>query len=279
MKRGRLLAASAIAGVAVWSWMSLDIQAARLGEAPRALLRLLRDAWPPVTGPDNEFLHQVLDGLLETLQMAFLATILGSLLALPLALIAARNLAPWPLVAVARVLSAALRVLPSLVWAIVAVLVLGFGPLAGVAAMTLYTVGFLAKLQYEALEGVPRDALDAARAMGATRFQQAWHVAIPEAGNAMRSQILFMLDYNIRASSIIGYVGAGGLGELLYIHFRFYNYDHVLTILLVMFATVAALDLVSLWVRRRFIEVSEDARPRSASWADVLLGPLRRPKD
>lgn len=267
-RRGPWIAAALVA-VAAWSWVSLDLQAARLGEAPGALVRLLRDAWPPEAGPGGAFFRDVLSALVETLHIAFLATLLGSLLAIPLALAAARNLAPGPLAAAARLAASAIRVLPSLLWAIFAVLVVGFGPLAGVLAMTLYTVGYLAKLQYEGLEGVPRDGLEAVRAMGATRFQQAWHVALPEAGNAIRSQVLFMFEYNVRASSIIGLVGAGGIGQLLAVHLRFFNYGHVLTIVVVLFVTVALLDVASLWLRRRFVEVSDGRR---ATWREALTG-------
>lgn len=255
--------------VAVWSWWSLDIELARLGEAPAALARLIGESWPPATGPRGSFLLQVLTALLETLHIAFLATLLGGLLSVPLALVAARNLAPGPVVAAARTVASAIRVLPSLLWAIFATLVVGFGPLAGLVAMTLYTVGYLSKLLYEAIEGVPRDGLEALRAMGATRFQQAWHVALPEAGNMLRSQVLFMFEYNVRASSIIGLVGAGGIGQLLLVHLRFFNYGQVATIVLVLFVAVALMDVASLWVRRRYVEMGEAGRPR---WREALTG-------
>ncbi|HEX2067060.1 MAG TPA: ABC transporter permease subunit [Candidatus Thermoplasmatota archaeon] len=260
MRRGRILAA-ALALAAAWSAWSLNLNAARLGEAPGALARLAASAWPPHVGAGGLFLGEALLALLETLQVAFLATLFGALLSLPLALAAARNLAPAPLVVAARAVAAAIRVLPSLLWAILAVLVVGFGPLAGVVAMTLYTVGYLAKLQYEALEGVPRDALDAVRAMGATRFQQAWHVALPESGNALRSQLLFMLEYNVR----------GGLGQLLAIHLRFFDCAHVLTIVLTLFVAVAVLDGASLLLRRRFVELGG----RRARWRDAAGGAAR----
>jgi phosphonate transport system permease protein len=153
-------------------------------------------------------------------------------------------------------------VLPSLLWAILAALVFGPGPLAGVVAMTFYTLGYLAKFQYEAFEGIPRDALDAVRAMGVGRFRQAWHVALPEAGNALRSQLLFMLEYNVRASSIIGIVGAGGIGQTLGLAVEFFEYDQVLTIIVAMFLTVVAMDGLSLALRRRFIELGDAPRAR-----------------
>ncbi|MDP6889681.1 MAG: ABC transporter permease subunit, partial [Candidatus Thalassarchaeaceae archaeon] len=136
-------------------------------------------------------------GLAETIEIAFLATLFGMLLSLPLSMMAAHNLSPIWLSTITRQFLAGLRVLPSLVWALIFVIMFGPGPLAGVLAMTLYTVGYLGKLQYEALEGVSRHPLEAARAMGLPRWQVARYFALPEASNAILSQILFMFEYNI----------------------------------------------------------------------------------
>jgi len=260
----RTIVPVAVVLVGVLAWWGLAIDAARLGESLRAVGDLGRESWPPEG--ERWFLSLVWDGLVETLQIAYLATLFGALLSLPLAMVAARNLAPAPLVVAARTVASAIRVLPSLLWAILAVLVFGYGPLAGVVAMTLYTVGYLAKLQYEAFEGLHRDALDAVRAMGASRFQQAWHVALPEAGNALRSQILFMLEYNVRAGTVVGIVGAGGIGQILMQYLTFGHYDKLLTILVVMFVTVAVMDALSLLVRQRFLEMQDAPRAR---WRDV----------
>jgi phosphonate transport system permease protein len=275
MSARRLLAGFAVlVAVATWSWGSLDIEAARIGEAWGALRSLAEDAWPPATGDGGDYLSLVLRGLLGTFQIAFLATLVGAALSLPLAFLSANNLAPAAVAVPARLFAAAVRVLPALLWAILAVLIVGLGPLAGIIAIALYTLGYLSKLQYEALEGIPRDALDAVRAMGATRFQQAWHVALPEAGNALRSQLLFMFEYNVRASSIVGLVGAGGIGQLLFQEFTFGGYDRMMTILLVLFLAVAALDGLSVLVRRRFVELAGPRRPRwKDTVAEAALGP------
>ncbi|MFO1532195.1 MAG: PhnE/PtxC family ABC transporter permease [Thermoplasmatota archaeon] len=267
--------------LAWWTLATWHLDAVRWSMVPHGLGLLasgwppdLSANWPPDTSANGSFLWQVLAGLLETLNIAIVATILGAALAVPIGMLGARNLAPRPVVAAARGLSMAIRVLPDIFWALLAVLVLGIGPLAGFVAVTLYTVGFLSKLQYEALEGVPRDALEAATAMGASRFQRAWHVALPEAGNALRSQLLFMFEYNVRESSIVGYVGAGGLGWLVNINWYLSRYDRILTIILVLFVTVAAMDLASMALRRRFVELEgNQGRP---TFADALLG--RMPK-
>lgn len=271
MSLRRLLAVAAtVLALVVWAWVGLDMEVARLGEAPGALRDLAQRSWPPEMGEGGAFLAEALRGLLATFQIALLATVAGAVLSLPLALLSASNLAPARSVVPMRLVASAVRVLPALLWAILAVIVVGVGPLAGVIALTLYTVGYLSKLQYEALEGVPRDALDAVRAMGAGRFQQAWHVALPEAGNALRSQLLFMFEYNVRASSIVGLVGAGGIGQMFFEAVRFADYGRMLTVLLVLYVAVAAMDGASLLLRRRFIEVGSGRRPR---WRDALVGP------
>jgi phosphonate transport system permease protein len=207
-------------------------------------------------------------GMTQTLEIAFLATILGMVLSLPLAAASATNLAPPLLAQSIRQLLAALRVLPSLIWALIFVILVGIGPLAGVLAMTMYSVGYLGKLQYEALEGVSREPLEVARTMGLPRWQVARFFAIPEAANSLLSQMLFMFEYNVRHGSVVGLVGAGGIGWYMQYYLEpFKLYDRVLALIIVMYVVVIVIDQVSLRVRRRFIE-DEPMRPK---WKQVFL--------
>ncbi len=208
-------------------------------------------------------------GLTETIEIAFLATLFGMLISLPLSMMAAHNLSPIWLSTLTRQLLAALRVLPSLVWALLFVIMFGPGPLAGVLAMTLYTVGYLGKLQYEALEGVSRHPLEAARAMGLPRWQVARYFALPEASNAILSQILFMFEYNIRHGSVIGLVGAGGIGWYLNNYLGVFTaYDRALALIIVIYIAVVIIDQLSLTIRHRFMD-SETHAPR-ARWREVI---------
>ena len=193
-------------------------------------------------------------GLTETIEIAFLATLFGMLISLPLSMMAAHNLSPIWLSTLTRQLLAALRVLPSLVWALLFVIMFGPGPLAGVLAMTLYTVGYLGKLQYEALEGVSRHPLEAARAMGLPRWQVARYFALPEASNAILSQILFMFEYNVRHGSVIGIVGAGGIGYYISTYLKFLQYDKVIALLIILFVVVVIIDFLSIKARSYFVD-------------------------
>ncbi len=262
MARRWLLPAIVLVG-AVWAWHGLDMEVARLNRAADAAVNLADEFWPADFSPFSV----IWGALIETIQIALLATVFGTVLSVPVGLIAARNLFPPAIATPVRMAATAVRVLPAILWAIFAVIVVGQGPLAGVVALTFYTIGYLTKLQSEAIEGIPRDALDAVRAMGAPRWQQAWHVALPEAANALRSQVLFMFEYNVRNSSVLGIVAAGGIGVHIVQAIDFHAFDRVMAYVIALFVTVAIIDAVSYLVRRRYIELEESPKAR---WRDTL---------
>lgn len=227
----------------------LDLRPAQLLLGVGNLGRLAEDAFPPQVG----LIPTALAALVETLLIAFLGTVGGAILALPFGLGGARTLAPTWLFATARLLAAGVRSMPSLLWAVLFVILVGFGPLAGVLAMTMYTTGHLAKLQYESLEGLAPEPFEAVRATGASPFQVARFVALPEASNLLLSQILYMFEYNVRASAIMGFVGAGGIGLYIQRYMQAFQYDGVVTLILVVFLTILAVDALSLYLRSRFL--------------------------
>jgi phosphonate transport system permease protein len=227
----------------------LELRAADLFKGFGNLARLGEDAFPPQTA----LLPAAFRALGETLSMALLSTVAGFVIALPLGLAGARTLAPVWLFAPVRLLCAAIRSMPSLLWAVLFVILVGFGALAGVLAMTMYTVGHLAKLQYESLEGLPAEPFEAVAATGASRAQLARFVAVPDASNMLVSQLLYMFEYNIRASSIVGFVGAGGIGVLIQLYLSRMQYDGVATLIGLIFATVVVVDALSLQLRSRFL--------------------------
>ncbi|HIC75329.1 MAG TPA: phosphate/phosphonate ABC transporter permease, partial [Candidatus Poseidoniales archaeon] len=227
-------------------------------------------AYPACTYESDFLCSPAVIGMTQTIEIAILATVFGMILSLPLAAMAATNLSPPWLAQSTRQVLAAMRVLPSLIWALIFVIVVGIGPLAGVLAMTMYTVGYLGKLQYEALEGVSKEPLEVARTMGLPRWQVARFFAIPEASNALLSQMLFMFEYNVRHGSVIGLVGAGGIGWYMNHYLSpFQQYDKVLALIIVLYFVVVAIDQISLRVRRNFID--GDAEYRKPRWRDVLI--------
>ena len=208
-----------------------------------------RDLFPP----DLSVVRPVAAAMVETLQIALVGTVLGAILALPLALLATRILASAPVCAAVRVVLAVIRTVPSLLWGIVFVVALGLGPAAGTLAIALYSAGYLGKLFYEMLEGVDPEVVEAVRSVGCTRAQLARWALLPEAANELLAQLIFMFEYNVRASSIMGFVGAGGIGYYMLGYIQLLRYDALLTALLMTLVVVIAIDVVSRRVRAAFL--------------------------
>lgn len=234
------------------AWILVDAEVLeRGGRGLRNAGVFLADMTPPAY--EDGILIALARSLWLTIQMAWAGTLLGAMLALPFAALAASNLSPPWVAHPIRAVLAAVRTIPSLLWAVFMVVIVGLGPLAGILALTLYTTGYLGKLFYEAIEAVDPETLDAARATGANRLQVARHVAFPEAGNALLSQSLFAFEYNVRASSILGLVGAGGIGFYLLRSIELFQYRVLATALILLFLLVVAVDAASRLVRRRFL--------------------------
>ena len=223
----------------------------------------------PVCEKDIEFFCSVgYLGMVETIKIAFVSTILGFIGALCLSSFAARNLMPMYIALPFRLILAATRSLPSLIWAILFVIVIGFGPLAGVLAMTFYTIGYLGKLQYETFEGMPSDALEVSKAMGLSHATTFTSVVIPETGNHLLSQLMFMFEYNVRHGTVIGIVGAGGIGYYINTYMKFLQYDKVLALLIIIFVVVVVIDLMSLMVRSFVTDEGDVRRP---TWLKAMI--------
>lgn len=223
----------------------------------------------PVCEKDIEFFCSVgYLGMVETIKIAFVSTILGFIGALCLSSFAARNLMPMYIALPFRFILAATRSLPSLIWAILFVIVIGLGPLAGVLAMTFYTIGYLGKLQYETFEGMPSDALEVSKAMGLSHTTTFTSVVIPETGNHLLSQLMFMFEYNVRHGTVIGIVGAGGIGYYINTYMKFLQYDKVLALLIIIFIVVVVIDLMSLMVRSFVTDEGDVRRP---TWLRAMI--------
>ncbi len=225
----------------------------------------------PVCESDIEFFCSVgYLGMMETIKIAFVATILGFIGALLFSSLAARNLVPLYVAIPVRILLSGIRSLPSLIWAILFVIVIGFGPLSGVLAMTFYTVGYLGKLQYETFEGMASDSLEASRAMGLSRGSILLNVVIPENSNHLLSQLMFMFEYNVRHGTVIGIVGAGGIGYYISTYLKFLQYEKVFALLILIFGVVVIIDLLSMMIRSF---VNDEGDVRRPTWLNFILTP------
>jgi phosphonate transport system permease protein len=202
--------------------------------------------------PDFSVLDRTLNALLETLQIAVMATFFSVSISLVLALGAAHNLAPGWLVALTRMLLNAIRTIPSLLWALLTVVIVGSNSLAGVIALTFYSVGYLGKFFSEAFESTDMKISDALKGIGARPFQAFQYGLWPQVKPLVWSHSLWMLEYNVRSASIIGYVGAGGIGMDLALYADSANsWDKFCTVLLCILAVVTFLDLLGESIRLR----------------------------
>lgn len=197
--------------------------------------------------------------LFETFNMALLATIIGSTLALFLSFLAAKNTSPNSLVffTIRRILEF-FRGVPEIIFAILFVWVLGIGPLAGIIAMTFHTTGSLGKLFSEVHENSNNKPIDALKASGGNWLSEMKFGLLPQVLPNLISYVLLRFEINIRASTILGFVGAGGIGQELYLVINFNYYEEVSAIILLIILTVVSIDLFSSYLRKNIIGVEND---------------------
>lgn len=197
--------------------------------------------------------------LFETFNMALLATIVGSALALFLSFLAAKNTSPNSLLffTIRRMLEF-FRGVPEIIFAILFVWVLGIGPLAGIIAMTLHTTGSLGKLFSEVHENSNDKPIEALKASGGNWLSEMKFGLLPQVLPNLISYALLRFEINIRASTILGFVGAGGIGQELYLVINFNYYEEVSAIILLIILTVISIDLLSGYLRKNITRIEND---------------------
>jgi len=196
---------------------------------------------------------KVLWSLIETLEMALIGSSIGFALSIPAALLAARNISPSFVSVTFRSLLGILWSMPPLLWAILLVVVVGLGPTAGILAISMYIMGLSGKYLYEIYESQNASAYDAMHVLGATRMQIAKFVTIPEALPHMGNQYLFLLSYSVRESSILGLVGAGGIGFYIIHHLESLNYGKAAPFILAILAVTLGMDYASTKLRKKLV--------------------------
>ncbi len=230
------------------SWQLAQVSPAKLVTGLPKMAGWARKAWPPAT----DELPVLLRRAAETVAMAAIGTTAAALLALPVCALAARNVTPslavyYP----TRWLLNALRGIDSFVFALLFVAAVGLGPFAGVLGVALHTWGSTAKLWAEAIENVPPGPLEAAAATGASRAKVLGFALLPDVAPSMVSVVLFWWEFNVRASTVLGVVGAGGIGQELKNSMDLLDFPRLLTIILIILVMVTAIDHVSQLLRRR----------------------------
>jgi phosphonate transport system permease protein len=203
--------------------------------------------------PDLSVLGSAVVGALQTLQIAVVGTTVAALVALPLGFLSARNVAPASVFYPARAVLNFFRSIDTMVYALFFVAAVGLGPFPGVLAVVTYTAMTLAKLYSEAIEGIEPGPVEAITATGATRFQILRFGILPQVFPLFTSYILYRLETNIRAATILGFVGAGGIGFYIQTYLRMINYPAASAVLLVLVAMVMGIDFASSRLRARIV--------------------------
>ncbi|HET8726494.1 MAG TPA: phosphonate ABC transporter, permease protein PhnE [Alphaproteobacteria bacterium] len=229
-----------------WVLATLPFDWERIQEGLPRAARIFSGAFPP----SFERSGLLIDGFIESLQIAILATIFGLLLSVPLAFMAARNLAPRPIYLLGRALIIVARSFHPVIVAIIFVKAVGFGPLAGILTLVVYSVGFVAKLLAERIEEIDWGQVEALRATGAGYFKTLLYAVIPQIMPRQIGLSIYQLDSNLRASAVVGIVGAGGIGSTLMNAFGRYDYDFALAITLVIIAVILISEAISGRIRR-----------------------------
>lgn len=231
----------------VLAWYSIDINWGRVAQGmDRGLAFIASFLRPDFTTRGGE----ILSGLKESLTMTFTSTVIGVVLAIPVGLGAARNIAPLPVYLFCRAIIAISRTFQEIIIAILFVAMFGFGPLAGVITLAFATIGFMAKLLAEDIEDTQREPMEAIRATGGSWLQWINYSVQPQVMPRLIGLSLYRLDINFRESAVIGIVGAGGIGATLNTSINRYDYDTSAAILLLIIVIVLMSEYLSGYVRK-----------------------------
>ena len=202
--------------------------------------------------PDFSFLPKVIGPLIDTIKMSLLGTIIGCTLALPIAILSSSNINKNKLVlSLCKFLLAIVRTLPTIIIATIAALIFSLGTFAGTVAITIFTFGVVGKMLFESIETIDMGPFEAMESFGANKFEAFWSACIPQIFPTYLSHCLYCFEMNIRAASILGYGGAGGLGLLINERIGWRDYNSLGTVLLVLFIAVVLVDFLSTYFRKK----------------------------
>lgn len=257
-RRAKLIATLALAALIGWSIATLGIEFERILGLPEGLAFIFHRMFLE-SGPEWSYFPEALEGMVESLQIAWVGTIIGAVLSLPMGLLGAKNVTGGLGSNVVRQILNAIRAVPEVLLAVVIFIpIVGIGgtasAYAGTLAIGVHSIGTLGKLTAEVVEGVDPGPVEAARAVGGSAAQvQRWGV-LPQVMPEIVAFWLYRFEINIRASAILGVVGAGGVGDALNQAMVFGRLERAGMIVIVVIGVTILIDTVSGWLRRRIIE-------------------------
>ncbi len=253
-RRRRNASLLAVAAVVAWCALSVEIEVEGLAELPSGVANVFYEMFLE-DGPDWLYLGRSLEAMLESLQIAWVGTVVGAVISLPLGFFAARNVSSGLVSNIVRQVLNAIRAFPELVLAIaIFIPIAGLGAVAGALAIGIHSVGTLGKLTAEVVEGIDPGPVEAARAVGGGPLAvQRWGV-LPQVLPEIVAFWLYRFEINIRAAAVLGVVGAGGIGLVLQQTIVFGRFSRAGMAIIVVVVITILVDTVSGWVRRRIIE-------------------------
>ncbi len=262
--------AAVIVTAAIWSVTGLDVSIERLVNAPGDAWDIVRRMWVPAFR--TEYDRGVIGKVLESVYIAWVGTVIGASISLPLSFLAASNVSPaWVRLPI-RQLFNAIRSVPELITAMIILAVTGLGPWAGALAIGLHSVGTLGKLSSEAIESIDAGPIEAVEASGGRWVSAMRWAVFPQILPTVMSFWLFRFEINVRASAVLGMIGAGGVGSELVSQLNFRNFPEVGAVLFVTVVAVITIDTLSSMVRRRIIQGGSGDVSHSYELLDDLTG-------
>lgn len=236
-------------GTLAWAWRGAEIRPLDLIRDSANIGTYTRDFFPPDFSDWRIYVRE----MIITLHIAVWGTLLAVIVAVPLGLLASANVAPPWIHQPVRRLMDAFRAINEMVFAMLFIVAVGLGPFAGVLALAVHTTGTLAKLFSEAVEAIDPRPVEGIRATGAHRLVEVVYGVLPQVLPLWVSFALYRFESNVRSASVVGMVGAGGIGVVLFEVIRGFQYAQTCAVLIILIVSVSAIDLVSARLRRRFI--------------------------
>ena len=215
-------------------------------------IKYFSDIFSRMLPPDFSNFNELIFSMIETIEIAILGTFIAIILSIPLALLSAKNIAPNIVVYfIAKTITIFFRAIPEFIIAMILVIAIGFGAMPGVLALGIHTMGFLAKFYAEDIEHINKGPVEALKSSGASTRQIISFAVIPQIIPSFVANNLYILDRNIRMATMLGIVGAGGIGYELQSSFRMFEYPRVSAIIIIIFLTIFLIDGLSSYVRSK----------------------------
>ena len=245
----RMLVAVVVIAVHWWAFYGTGLNPVTIVEGMPAMYDLMQHMFPP----SLENYQELVRPALETVYIGVLATIIGSVLAIPVGFLAAANMSPIYIYHPVRLVLNVFRGVSEIIWALLFVVAVGLGPMAGVLALIIFAVGVQSKLVAEAVEAVDPGPLEAMRALGARPWKVFLYGAWPQVLPLYLTFCLYYWDHNTRQATILGFVGAGGLGVTLFWDISVYEFERATTSVLLMIIMITFIDRFCLYLRKKII--------------------------